>query len=174
MVEAVIMVDPINKIYEIVGTDNMKRRTLFSKIEGLNTDFPFFIKETEFEIRLLTFKAQSDNYILEFVVKNFQSELITDQAKTAVNVQPTPESKPQVPSNTNILLTGEAKKAREILKLKIPKNPIAIEPIKKKTIIKDKSKQNTLKKEGLKGRKLNGKLQDQLLQLKNQLLKING
>ncbi len=75
LVESLIRVDLKNRISEIVGYIGDQKRSFFTKLEGITTDFPFFIKESDSEIRLLTFKPDSENYLLEFIVKKFQSEL---------------------------------------------------------------------------------------------------
>lgn len=75
LVEGLLKVDQKNNISQIVGYIDDYKHTFFTRLSGITTDFPFFIKESGSEIRLLTFNPASENYLFEFVVKKYRSEL---------------------------------------------------------------------------------------------------
>lgn len=75
LVEGVLKVDIKNNISEIFGYLGEHKRSFFTRLDGITTDFPYFIKEGDSEIRLLTFNPTSENYLFEFVVKKYRSEL---------------------------------------------------------------------------------------------------
>ena len=70
-----LKIDTKNNVTEIIGRLFDRRRTFFTKINGLTDHFPFFIKESVSEIRLLTFRDDPSSQTFEFIVKNFVSDL---------------------------------------------------------------------------------------------------
>lgn len=145
LVEGLFKVDLKKRISEIVGYINDQKRSFFTRLEGITTDFPFFIKETDSEIRLLTFKPDSESYLLEFIVKKYQSELMesvlggsSPAPKVAARV------KQQNPSNHR---SGKNFKSKR-------------EPNSERGKSEDKKVKSVRPK-------LPGKMQDQLLKLRN-------
>lgn len=94
LVEGIFKADAKNNISEIVGYIGDCKRSFFTKLEGITIEFPFFINECNPEVRLLTFNPSAENYLFEFVVKNYQSELgvsildkVLEPRKTAVSIK---------------------------------------------------------------------------------------
>ena len=75
LLEGLFEVDKKNGITEIIGRIFDQRRKFYTRITGLTDDFPFFINESKPDIRLLTFKDDSDGHVFEFIVKTFMSDL---------------------------------------------------------------------------------------------------
>ena len=147
LVEGVLKVDEKNNISEIVGYLGDYKRSFFTGLDGITTNFPFFIKEGDFEIRLLTFNPAAENYLFEFVVKKYRSEL----SKSIL------ESAPQLP------------KVKSLVKNRVISNKKPVKNLK----TKNKPNNHVDKSEGKNSRairpKLVGKFQDQLLKLKGAL-----
>lgn len=141
--------DTKNNVTEIIGRLFDRRRTFFTKIIGLTDHFPFFIKESVSEIRLLTFRDDPSSQTFEFIVKNFVSDLtapILDIGK---------------PNNDGVLNVTKKlfKSPKKKLPTKIRKTPIMPKHLDKSIEQKPNSARI----------KLQGKLQDQLAKIKKVL-----
>jgi hypothetical protein len=157
LLEGILRVDQTNNIYEIVGLLRDKKLTFYTAIEGITSDFPFFIKESDSEVRLLTFKVDSSrNNIFEFVVKRYRSELIPNRLDNY-------ESKKKRVLNFNTLSPSQISNPKPSGKNK-PKNNARIKQRKQTVILGAKFKQSAPKPAG--------KLQDQLSKIKKDLLKV--
>lgn len=144
LVECLINVDLKHNILEIVGYVGDLKKSFFTKLGGITTDFPFFINESESEVRLITFDPSSENYLFEFVVKKYRSEL-TESILSASSSLP----KDQIRSRPQGSLNQRP----------IPKNP-------KKGGSNNQKDKAHIKNVRPTSPKLQGKLQDQLSKLK--------
>lgn len=151
LLEGIFKVDPKNNISEIIGYIEDRRRTFFTKINGLTADFPFFIKESPNETRLLTFVEDPQNYILEFIVKIYRSDLI--ESILNIGTRNMPQGNIKVKRNPHSVKSRQGEKSK-----------------KKDNHVPQKNKHETRKPQAVK-LKLTGKLQDQLSKLKRDLLK---
>jgi hypothetical protein len=144
LLEGIFQVDKLNKIYEIIGFLNDRKRTFYTNIGGVTSDFPFFIKETSDEIRLLTFKMNSQNNIFEFVVKNYRSDLVA-------------------------ITNASTRRDINIKNLKKPIHPNGFKNNNSNSLSNSKSKITPQKSQNKP--KLGGKLQVELMKLRGELLK---
>lgn len=147
LVEGLLKVDQKNNISEIFGYIDDYKRTFFTRLSGITTDFPFFIKESGTEIRLLTFSPASENYLFEFVVKKYRSELSESMLGDSLH-----SPRVQVP-----------------VKNRAPSNHGVTKNFKNKSKPNNQKKKTESKNSSVARPKLAGKLQDQLSKLKDSL-----
>lgn len=145
LVEGLSKVDQKNNISEIFGYIDDYKRTFFTRLSGVTTEFPFFIKESGSEIRLLTFNPTSENYLFEFVVKKYRSEL----------------SEPMLGHSSHL------PRVQALVKNRAPSNLGITKNFNNKVKSNNKKNKTVSKNSSVARPKLAGKLQDQLSKLKD-------
>ncbi len=141
---SVSKVSPKKDIYEISGDLNGVTKKFFTSVTNLTDKYPYFIKENDHEVRMSTFIEYGNKLeVFEFLVKVYLSEIQNN-----------------TPSNADI----------PVKLTKAKSNQISQEKIKK--ITKALAKKNNSYREKVRNKQLNGKLQDQLSNLKELMFKL--
>jgi hypothetical protein len=141
---SVSKVGPKKDICEISGDLNGITKNFYTRVGDLTDKYPYFIKESDDEVRMSTFIEYGGKLeVFEFLVKIYLSEI--------QNITPT---------NTGI----------PVKVIKAKSNQVSQEKIKK--ITKLLAKKNNSHKEIARNKVINGKLQDQLSNLKELIFKL--